>query len=117
MKVLVATKRTQDPAKGDFSFTRDGELVFKATSCDSPNHPDCTGCHRALAGTQTRSFTNTVMVADVDYFIDDTDKMHESIKDLRAVAEKYEAGSVLEVQADGFLLREGSHVWQEHFLD
>lgn len=117
MKVLVATKQTQGAKEGDFCFASEGELVFKATSCDSPAHPNCIGCQRALAGTRTRSFTNTVMVAEKEYFIDQTDALHETIRELRAVAEQYETGSILEVQADGFLLREGEHVWQEHFLD
>lgn len=116
MKVLTATRKTQNAEKGDICYASEGELVFRAQRCDSDSHPDCR-CSKSLAGTRTRNFTNTVLVEDKDYFIDQTDALHESIRGLREIAEQYETGSVLEVQPDGFLLREGAHIWQEHFLD
>lgn len=107
MKALVATKITQNPAVGDFCFAAEGELVYESEKCNSPQHPDCPYCDKALAGVHSRCFTNTVKVVDVKGFIEEIDVIHESIPGLREVAELYEPGAVLEVRPDGFFLRQG----------
>ena len=116
MKVLVATQLTNNPEKGDFCYASEDELVFRHEHCNSPTHPKC-NCGKALAGTRTQYLTNTVKVADKAYFADETDKIHPSVRELREIAEQYETGSVLEVQPDGIILRQGSYVWPDLILE
>ena len=60
MKVLVATRATQDAQRGDFSFTVDGELVTAAGfECANPR---C-GCDRGFGGLASHRSTTTAEVS------------------------------------------------------
>lgn len=64
MKVLVATRRTQGCAEGDFSWTVEGELVrWPLMECASG--PAC-GCERSFAGLASHRATTSVRVADME---------------------------------------------------
>lgn len=58
-----------DHAPGGFTWTRDGELVMVAFTCDrdreDPEGPDACGCGRAFAGLESHRATTLARIVEV----------------------------------------------------
>lgn len=67
MKLLVATKEGQGGRGNDFSFTKEGELVYLGWTCDrdvGKADGGC-GCGRSFSGLETHTGTTTARIAEV----------------------------------------------------
>ena len=64
MKIVVATKQTQGKRDNDFSFVREGEIVYPSWTCTSGSADDHCGCRRCLTGVKHGKGTTTVKVVE-----------------------------------------------------
>jgi hypothetical protein len=132
MNVLTATSHTQGWRDNDFCWTVEGELVFMPPiECGRGSVDDDCGCRRALAGMVSHRATTTIKVTRREELDPDTyfklvadahrdqgyvttelmkdPEVNEWLRDitdeLRAMAERFEAGTVLERRGDFLYVR------------
>ena len=120
MKLLVSTKKTQRKRNSDFSFVKEGEVVFSmGRSHDGEAIDGGCGCQRAFFGICSLKGTTTARVAEMSITPDqlrrwliagmkkmgwertrDARRMESAlqtkIRDLIRVAKRYETGAIIE---------------------
>jgi hypothetical protein len=125
MKLLTATTSTQGQRDSDFDWCIEGEVVTPLrVICDSDREegPDggC-GCGRSFSGLSSHKGTTTAVVRDIDgYTFEDLTEAVRSHRDqagydasaaeaeashIAALADEYDAGTVLELRLDDIEVR------------
>lgn len=66
MKILVATKATQNFRSNDFSWANNDEIVHFGSECDGGSIDGKCGCRRSMTGIDSRKGTTTMRVIDSD---------------------------------------------------
>lgn len=120
MKVLVSTRATQGKRANDFCFCEDGELVVMPfVECSREKTDGRCGCRRSLDGVESGKATTTFTVEERNVTVDDLSKsvhahyarngwdkvipesivgvhVHNDVRHMREVAERYDPGDILE---------------------
>lgn len=134
MKILSATNETQGMRENDFCWALEGELVFFVPfECGRGTVDDECGCRRAMAGLSSHRATTTIKVVErpdltlatyrqliadgyisQGYVTEDllaSSEVRAWLKDngdeLIAIADHWEAGTVVERRGNLMLLRSG----------